>query len=190
MAQAFFNRDAPDDVVAESAGSNPVRKVWPEVIEVMREVGLDLSGERPKKLVPEMQLHADWAVTMGCEDACPYVPTKVEDWDLLDPARKPIQEVRAIRDTIEGRVKDLIENRLDAIRTDRTAHQLRLQRLLPGLITQFEASKRADEIRSCADAVLNQYKDASVRSFMLTIAEKQARECLQKDVCDLVVAAG
>src|SRR3954453_4658903 len=133
MAQAFFERDAPPDVRAESAGSEPGRAVWPEVIEVMREVGIDLSDRRPKKLLREMQLRADWAVTMGCGDACPYVPTTVEDWDIPDPAGRPIEEVRAIRDAIAARVGALIDTKLDSIRANHTAHRVRLARLLPDL---------------------------------------------------------
>jgi len=116
MAQAFFERDAPPDVRAESAGSEPGRAVWPEVIEVMREVGIDLSDRRPKKLLREMQLRADLAVTMGCGDACPYVPTTVEEWDIPDPAGRPIEEVRAIRDEIAARVGVLIDTKLDVTR--------------------------------------------------------------------------
>ncbi len=71
---------------AESAGSEPAHELWPSVIEVMREVGIDLSGRTPTKLLVEMQLHADWAVTMGCGDVCPYVPSIVEAWDIPDPA--------------------------------------------------------------------------------------------------------
>ena len=85
MAQTLFERYAPDDVRAESAGSEPAPRVWPEVIEVMRELDIDLSAHRPKRLSVEMQLHADWAVTMGCGDVCPYVPTTVDDWDIPDP---------------------------------------------------------------------------------------------------------
>ena len=75
----------------------------------MREIGIDLSGRKPKRLTVEMQLHADWAVTMGCGDACPYVPTTVDDWDIPDPAGRPIDEVREIRDMIAGRVEDLAD---------------------------------------------------------------------------------
>jgi protein-tyrosine-phosphatase len=78
----------------------------------MREVGIDLSSRTPKKLTVEMQQRADLAVTMGCGDACPYVPTTVEDWDLPDPAGRPIGEVREVRDTIEQRVKQLIAERI------------------------------------------------------------------------------
>jgi arsenate reductase (thioredoxin) len=112
MAQAFFERDAPPGAQAESAGTNPAEQVWPEVVAVMREVGIDISARAPKKLTVEMQQRADLAVTMGCGDACPYVPTTVEDWELSDPAGRPIDEVRAVRDTIEQRVKQLIADRL------------------------------------------------------------------------------
>jgi protein-tyrosine-phosphatase len=186
IAQALFNLHAPRDVVAESAGSAPVEHVWPEVVQVMSEIGIDISGEKPKRLVPEMQLHADWAVTLKCGDVCPYVPTVVEDWDVPDPAGRPLEVVREIRDEIDARVRDLIEHRLDAIRADRTVHQVRLKRLLPALINEFEGTKSSDEIRNCTDAILSRYEDAPVRSFMMTLAQKQARECLARDVCDVL----
>jgi protein-tyrosine-phosphatase len=138
MAQAFFERHAPDDVRAESAGQEPRREgVWPNVIEAMREVGIDLSQARPKKLTLEMQLHADWAMTLACGATCPFVPTVVEDWDVPDPAGKSLEEVRSIRDAIEIRARELVDQRLDPIREDRTGHQLRLARLLPGLASEF-----------------------------------------------------
>ena len=86
--------------------------------------------------------------------------------------------MRVIRDQIELRVADLLEHRIDAIRADRTAHQLRLQRLLPGLIERFPEKLPDDEVRSCADAVLAEYIDVPVRSFVATIADRKARECL------------
>jgi arsenate reductase len=111
MAQAFFERHAPPDVIADSAGTQPGEKIWPEVVEVMGEVGINLNNRRPKTLTREMQLRADLAVTMGCGDACPYVPTTVLDWDLPDPAGRPLEEVREIRDTVERRVRELIAER-------------------------------------------------------------------------------
>ena len=183
MAHAFFDRWAPDDVRAESAGSEPADAPWPEVVEVMREVGIDISGSRPRKLDLEMQLHADWAITLGCGGACPYVPSMVEDWNLPDPKGRPIDEVRAIRDEIEHRVRDLIDNRLDAIRTDPTAHRIRLNRLLPSLVQEFGGTIPAEEIRACADQMLAPYDDAPVRSFVLTLAHSQARECLREGRC-------
>jgi arsenate reductase len=189
MAQAFLERDAPPDVRAESAGSEPARAVWPDVIEVMREVGLDLSDRRPKKLLREMQLHADWAVTMGCGDACPYVPTTVEDWDTPDPAGRPIEEVRAIRDQIAVRVGELIDTKLDAIRADRTAHQVRLARLLPDLAREFEGQRSPEEIRLCADAILGRYDDVPVRSYVLTLAQRQTRDCLAAESCDALAVS-
>ena len=89
IAEALFNRLAPEDVRAESAGQEPRREgVWPAVVEVMREIGIDLTGKRPKRLLPELQLHADWAVTLACGASCPYVPTTVEDWDDPRPGRQ------------------------------------------------------------------------------------------------------
>jgi arsenate reductase len=117
MAQAFFKRHAPDDVRAESAGQQPAKRVWPEVVQVMREVGIDLSERRPQKLTVEMQLRADWAITLACGATCPYVPATVEDWDIPDPAGQPIEQVRATRDAVEARVKVLIDQRLDVIRS-------------------------------------------------------------------------
>ena len=189
MAQAFLERHAPEDVRAESAGQDPAREVWPPVVEAMREVGIDLSGRQPKKLTLEMQLHADWAITLACGARCPYVPSTVEDWDIPDPSGKPLEEVRAIRDAVEARVKDLVENRLDAIRADRTSHQLRLRRLLPGLVEEFEGTRSEDEIRACADAVLAEYGDAPVRSFVLTLAHRRTRECLAAEGCEALVAS-
>jgi arsenate reductase len=112
MAQAFFERHGPEDVRAESAGTEPAPEIWPPVVEAMREVGIDLAERKPKKLTSEMQLRADWAITMGCGDACPYVPSIVEAWAIPDPAGRPIEDVRAIRDGVEARIQELIADRL------------------------------------------------------------------------------
>jgi arsenate reductase len=170
MAQAFFERDCTHDCRSESAGSDPARQLWPEVVEVMREVGIDISGRKPKRLSVEMQLHADWAVTMGCGDVCPYVPTRVDDWDIPDPAGRAIAEVREIRDLIEARVQDLVRNRIQDIESDTTSHQWRLARLLPGLIEEFGAIRSPEVIRGCADRILEGYDDARVRTHILTLA--------------------
>lgn len=183
IAEALFNRLAPTDIRAESAGQEPrTEGVWPTVVEAMREIGIDLATKRPKKLLREMQLHADWAVTLACGATCPYVPTTVEDWDIPDPAGKSLDEVRAIRDQLEVRVQDLIDHRLDAIRSDRTAHQLRLQQLLPRLVERFPDRSGA-EVRGCADAVLLEFMDVPVRSFVSTLAERKASECLASGAC-------
>jgi arsenate reductase len=188
MARAFFDRYRPPDLRAESAGTRPAAFVWATVVEAMAEVGIDLSGQRPQKLLVEMQLHADWAVTMGCGDACPYVPTMVENWDVPDPAGLPLADVRAIRDGIERRVRQLIDTRLHAIYADRTAHQLRLAKMLPTLAQEFAGRRSDEEIRACADAILSRYDDAPVRSFTTILATRQARECLAADVCDALSA--
>jgi protein-tyrosine-phosphatase len=189
MAQAFWKRYAPDDVRAESAGQKPAEAPWPEVVEAMREVGIDISKERPKKLDLEMQLHADWAITLGCGGACPYVPTRVDDWDVPDPHGRRMDEVRAIRDELEDRVRDFIDNRLNAVRENRTAHQVRLARMLPDLDREFGETHAADEIRACADAILAGYDDVPVRSMVQTIAYREARECLREDRCAAMTVA-
>jgi arsenate reductase len=189
MAQAFFERQAPEDVRAESAGSEPAQELWPTVVEVMREVGIDLAGRRPRKLTVEMQLHADWAVTMGCGDICPYVPMMVEAWDIPDPARRRLEEVREIRDQVQEHVERLIIERLDEIQADRSAHQFRLTKMLPTLIEQFEGRRSPEEIRACADAILDRYDDVPVRSHILSLAHRAARDCLQRDHCDALTPA-
>ena len=128
MAQALFERHGPPDVRAESAGAEPGDRVHPVVVEAMREVGIDLEGRRPKKLTLEMQLHADWGITLACGAKCPYVPSVVEDWDVADPAGHPIEVVRTIRDEVERRVRDLAESRIEQIREDRRQHMMRMGR--------------------------------------------------------------
>lgn len=189
MAQALFERSCPGDCRGESAGSDPARKIFPEVVEVMREVGIDISHRRPQRLSVEMQLHADWAVTMGCGAVCPYVPTTVDDWDIPDPAGKPIGEVREIRDMIAERVEDLAHNRIDAIRLDTTAHRWRLAKLLPGLIEEFGETRPPEVIRGCADRVLDDYDDVPVRSHIFTLAHKRTCECLRREPCEMLERA-
>ena len=189
MAQAFFERHGPPDIRAESAGQEPGREVWPAVVEAMSEIGIDLTQRRPQRLSVEMQLHADWAITLACGATCPYVPTTVEDWDIPDPAGKSLEEVRSIRDAVEVRVRDLIDTRIDAIRSDRSAHQIRLARLLPDLAMEFEGVRSDAEIRTCADAILGDYQDAVVRSFVMSIAHRRARECLRQEKCDALAVA-
>ena len=188
MAEAFWTRHAPADVRAESAGQEPAGAPWPEVVQAMAEVGIDISAARPKKLDLEMQLHADWAITLGCGGACPYVPTRVDDWQIADPHGQPVEVVRAIRDDIERHIVDFIDERLDELRSDRTAHQLRLARILPGLDREFADTHPADEIRACADAILDRFDDAPVRSMVETIVYREARECLQAGRCGAVIA--
>ncbi len=183
MAQAFFERHAPDDLRAESAGQEPAEAIWPNVVEAMREVGIDISGRRPQKIDLEMQLHADKAITLNCQGSCPYVIGGVEDWEVDDPAGRPIEQVRRIRDDIERRVRDLIESRADEIRSDRSGHSRRLAQLLPSLVAEFGETKSGDEVRACADRILDDYDDVPIRSFALTLAERRIRACLAEDEC-------
>jgi len=110
MAAALLDRHAAGRVVVRSAGSEPASQVNPVIVEVMAEVGLDISKEFPKPLTGETVQEADVVVTMGCGDACPFYPGKrYEDWDLPDPAGKTIEEIRPIRDEIDRRVKSLLD---------------------------------------------------------------------------------
>jgi arsenate reductase len=188
MAEALFQRYAPGDVRAESAGSDPGRAVWPAAVDVMREIDIDISDRKPKRLTIEMQLHADWAVTMGCGDVCPYVPTMVDAWDIPDPAGRPVSEVREIRDMIDERVRELAHDKIDAIRRDPTSHQFRLTRLLPQLISEFGETRPPEVIRGCADKILDDYDDAQVRTHIMTLAHKRTRDCLRQDVCDVLTS--
>ena len=111
MAAAFFNELAdPAKARAISAGTAPGERVHPEVVAVMREVELDLSRARPRKLTRDLAQGAALLVTMGCGDECPLVPgLRRDDWPLEDPKAKPPERVRAIREDIRARVAALIE---------------------------------------------------------------------------------
>jgi arsenate reductase len=108
MAAALFNRHAGGRAVAYSAGTRPADRVHPEVVEVMREVGLDLSAAKPRQLTPDLAEGALQVITMGCADECPVVNAPIEDWGLADPAGQPLAAVRAIRDDIDSRVRSLL----------------------------------------------------------------------------------
>jgi arsenate reductase (thioredoxin) len=114
MCQALFERAADGRHTAASAGTSPAERVHPEVVTVMRELGIDLADRRPQRLTTELAEPADVVVTMGCGDACPYVPgTRYVDWNLPDPKGQPVDRVRATREEIARRVDALIAE-LDA----------------------------------------------------------------------------
>ncbi len=114
MSQALFARAAGDRHVALSAGTTPAERVHPEVVKVMRELGIDLSGRIPRLLTRELAEQADVVVTMGCGDECPFIPGKrYVDWELPDPSGQPADAVRATRDEIARRVAQLLDE-LDA----------------------------------------------------------------------------
>ena len=109
MSAALFERAAAARHRALSAGTTPAERVHPEVVEVMRELDIDLADRVPRKLTRELAEEADVVVTMGCGDECPYIPGKrYVDWDLEDPAGRPLEEVRVTRDEIERRVEALV----------------------------------------------------------------------------------
>ncbi len=120
MAAAFFNQLAdPSRAHAVSAGTQPGERVHPEVLATMAEVGIDLSTARPQRLTEDLARQATLLVTMGCGEACPYVPGLArDDWPLPDPKGKPLPEVRAIRDEVRRRVEALLRAR-EWMATDR-----------------------------------------------------------------------
>jgi len=110
MSAALFDRAAAGRHRALSAGTRPAARVHPEVVEVMRELGIDLDERTPQLLTSELAAQVDVVVTMGCGDDCPYIPGKrYLDWELEDPKGRPLEEVRATRDEIAGRVEQLVE---------------------------------------------------------------------------------
>jgi protein-tyrosine-phosphatase len=109
MAAALLRRRAGDAVEVRSAGTTPADEIQPSVREVMTEVGMDLGYAVPRKLEADTLEASDVVITMGCGDTCPVFPGKrYLDWELPDPAGKPIEQVRAIRDEIDRRVADLV----------------------------------------------------------------------------------
>jgi arsenate reductase (thioredoxin) len=113
MSEAFFNQMAQGKAKAISAGSQPADRVNPTVVEVMRETGIDISRNKPRLLTLEMMEGITLAITMGCENACPYTTAETRDWALEDPRDKPIEEVRKIRDEIKTRVADLVKELIE-----------------------------------------------------------------------------
>jgi arsenate reductase (thioredoxin) len=115
MSAALFERAVDGRHNAQSAGTTPAERVHPEVVEVMQEIGIDLSEKIPQLLTTELAEQADVVVTMGCGDACPYIPGKrYIDWNLPDPKGRPISDVRRLRNDIERRVVELARELDDA----------------------------------------------------------------------------
>ncbi len=113
MAAGFVRKLAGDRIRVRTAGSEPADEINPVAAEAMREVGVDLSDELPKRLTNDSVRAADVVITMGCGDACPIYPGKrYEDWELEDPAGKDLATVRQIRDEIEARVQALLDELL------------------------------------------------------------------------------
>jgi arsenate reductase len=116
IAQALFERTAAGRHEARSAGSRPAEHVHREVVDAMLELGIDVAERMPHRLDRTDLDWADHVVTMGCGDECPVVPGKrYQDWELPDPAGRPLEEVRSIRDEIAERVQGLVSE-LDAAR--------------------------------------------------------------------------
>lgn len=113
MSAAFLNALAdPKKATAISAGTEPAERVHPEVVDAMREIGIDVSAAKPTLLTQDLAKGASLLVTMGCGESCPYAPgLEIMDWDLPDPKGQPVERVRAIRDDIRARVGALVRAR-------------------------------------------------------------------------------
>lgn len=110
MAEAFFNKYGMSKAIAASAGTRPAKQVNPKAVEVMKEVGIDISKQKPKLLTPEMTKEVDRIVTMGCgADFCPAPYVKAEDWKIEDPSGKSLEKFREVRDEIRRKVEKLIK---------------------------------------------------------------------------------
>jgi len=109
MAHAFLERLAPEHE-ALSAGSEPAAAVHPSVVQVMKAIGIDLSGRTPRRVDRAMLDRADHVISMGCDDpaVCEYPGRKVEDWSIEDPSKQPVENVRRVRDEIRARVEALV----------------------------------------------------------------------------------
>ena len=110
MAAALFNLYSNrQECCAISAGTQPASHVHPEVVEVMREIGIDLSTAKPQRLTDELARSASVLITMGCGEACPFIPgLRIVDWELSDPKGQSLNNVRRIRDDIRQRVEALL----------------------------------------------------------------------------------
>jgi arsenate reductase len=109
MAEALFNNLVKGQAVAVSAGARPASKVDAKAVEVMKEIGIDITEQRSKALTMKMVEEADMVITMGCgADVCPVVPKRVEEWRIEDPAGKPIAKFREVRNEIRKRVEKLV----------------------------------------------------------------------------------
>src|SRR5215813_9644117 len=116
MAASLLAKHAQSKLNVRSAGSAPANEINPAVVQVMNELGIDMSQEFPKPLTDEFVRAADVVITMGCGDACPIYPGKrYEDWEVQDPAGRTVDEVRKIRDDLDARVKQLLAELTTAI---------------------------------------------------------------------------
>lgn len=114
MAAALLDHHAMGRIEVRSAGSAPGETVNPAAVAVLAEWGIDIAAARPKILTDSAVVASDVVITMGCGDACPFYPGKQYlDWELTDPAGKPIEEVRPIRDEIDRLTRDLLATLID-----------------------------------------------------------------------------
>jgi arsenate reductase len=119
MAAGWLRHLAGDAVEVRSAGSEPAQQINPVAVQAMREVGIDITANTPRRLDWDLAESSDVIITMGCGDACPVFPGKrYEDWQLTDPAGQPIEVVREVRDEIRARIEALLPDLLPVRTTE------------------------------------------------------------------------
>ena len=115
MAEALTNYFFSDKAIAESAGSKPIDKVSPNAVAVLSDIGIDISSAKPKGFNEVQLKQYDYVVTMGCKDTCPYYPARENiEWDLPDIKNNPMDDIRALRDTIKDKISKLINQNHNA----------------------------------------------------------------------------
>lgn len=159
MAAALLTRYGQDRIVVRSAGSHPGPTLNPAVVTAMAEVGIDISAQRPTRLTDHMARRSDLIVTMGCGDACPVYPGKrYVDWEVPDPADKPLEEVRLIRDEIDTRVRGLLAELTLALGSSGQDAPVQVRRLGSGEWTIVRAV-RLRALRESPDAFASSHEE-------------------------------
>lgn len=181
MAASLFNRSAPPGWRAVSAGTTrPADHVHPRVVDVMAEIGVDLSTAQPRLLTPEMAEEAELLVTMGCGEECPNVPVPRQDWPVADPAGRPLDEVRTIRDELRDRVTALVVELHDMPDTDLDDdEQAAVHPAIDQLHTRFLRLLGRERVERVVEEEVRRFRSASVRTFMDILVCRHARERLR-----------
>ncbi len=180
IAASLFNQSAPPGWRAVSAGTRPADHVHPRVVDVMAEVDVDLSTAQPRLLTPGMADEAELLVTMGCGEECPSVPVPRQDWPVADPADRPLDEVRAIRDELRDRVTALVVELDDSADTDLDADErAAVHRAMGQLHTRFFRLLGRERVERVVGEEVRRFRGARVRTFMDVLVCRHARERLR-----------
>jgi len=181
MAAAWFNQLAPPGLRAVSAGTRPADQVHPEVVQAMAEAGIDLARVRPKSLTDELAAEAALLVTMGCGEDCPTVAVPRQEWPVADPAGRPLDQVRAIRDELRERVVALLAE-LDDPAADQdlgAGERAVVHRVLRALQARFGPLLGAGRVERVVREEVRRLRGGQARVFLDVLVERHARERLR-----------